>query len=152
MHGGLNMTFKELMDKYLDTSDDMEKLTDKIDWFVEKVREKEPELVDKFLMKVDLIVNPHFTKETAKYVVSNFENKDGSEGEHWDYDTTTKVLESRGYEFNPCDWYVTLNMIYSDYYRSGRSDDTYIELAYDFLNDKDAPTDKMKRYYKAMQD
>lgn len=146
------MTFRELMDKYLDSTDDMEKLTDKIDWFVEKVREKEPELVDKFLMKVDLIVNPHFTKETAKYVVSNFENKDGSVGEHWDYDTTTKVLESRGYEFNPCDWYVTLNMIYSDYYRSGRSDDTYIELAYDFLNDKDAPTDKMKRYYKAMQD
>ena len=148
------MTFEDLMDKYVHDleTEDMELLTHKIDWFVEKVRDKEPELVDKFLMKVDLIVNPYFTKETAQYVVSKMENKDGSIGEHWNYDTTTKVLDSKGYDFNPCDWYVALNMIYSDYYRSGRSDDTYIELAYDFLNDKDAPDDKMKRYYKAMRD
>lgn len=147
------MTFKELMDRYIHELDteDMEHLTHKIDWFVEKVREKEPELADKFLMKIDLLVNPHFTRETAEYVVSKFENRDGSVGEHWNYETTTKVLDSKGYDFRPCDWYVALNMIYSDFYRSGRSDDTYIEMAYDFLDDKDAPDDKMKRYYKAMR-
>ena len=108
-------------------------------------------MVDKFLMKVDLLVNPHFTKETAKYVVSMMDNKDGSKGEHWNYETTTKVLETKGWDFNPCDWYYTLNMIYSDYYKSGRSDDVYVDLAKDFLDDIDGPDDKAKRYYLAMK-
>lgn len=42
-------------------------------------------------------------------------------------------------------------MIYSDFYKSGRTDETYIELACDFLNDKDAPDDKAKKYYLSMK-
>jgi hypothetical protein len=95
-------------------------------------------------------MNPHFTKETSKYVVAKLQNKDGTTGEHWNYETTSKVLTQKGYDFRNCDWYYVLNMIYSDYYKVGRSDDVYIELAYDFLNDKDAPEDKAKRYYLAM--
>lgn len=38
----------------------------------------------------------------------------------------------------------------SDYYKSGRSDDTYIELAHDFLEDKDGTENKVKKYFKAM--
>lgn len=146
------MTFQKLIDEYGRDGniEQMEHLTRKIDHFVEDVREKHPEMVEKFLIKVDLLLNPHFTKETAKHVVSKFENKDGTKGEHWSYDLTTSVLNNKGYDFRPCDWYVALNMIYSDYYKSGRSDDTYIELAYDFLEDKDAPEDKMKRYWLAM--
>lgn len=146
------MTFQQLIDKYGRDGDieTMEHLTHKIDHFVEEVRERNPEMVEHFLMKIDLLLNPDFSKESSKYAVSKMKNKDGSIGEHWDYNTTTRVLESKGFDFNPCDWYVALNMIYSDYYKSGRSDDTYIELAYDFLSDEDAPTHKMKRYYKAM--
>ena len=144
------MTFQKLIDEYgrdgdIDT---MEHLTKKINHFVEEVREKHPELVEKFLLKVDLLLNPHFTRETSEYAVSKMKNKDGSVGEHWDYDTTSRVINSKGYDFKECDWYYVLNMIYSDYYKTGRSDETYIELAYDFLSDKDAPHDKAKRYYK----
>lgn len=66
------MTFKELVYEYgrEGSTDAMEKLTCKVDWFTEKVRETNPELVDKFLMKVDLLLNPHFTRKTAEYVVS----------------------------------------------------------------------------------
>lgn len=146
------ITFQKLIDMYGRDGDieSMEHLTRKINHFVEDVREKHPDIVDKFLIKVDLLLNPHFTKETSKHAVSELKNKDGSSGEHWNSETTDRVLESRGYEFNPCDWYYVLNMIYSDYYKSGRTDDTYIELAYDFLSDKDAPEDKAKKYYKAM--
>ena len=146
------ITFQNLIDKYIDESseEDMHKLTHKMDCFVEEVREHHPEMVDKFLMKVDFILNPDFTKETAKYVVSKMKNKDGTTGEHWNYDTTTKVLEAKGYHFKPCDWYVTLNLIYSDYFKSGRTDDTYVELAHDFLADVDAPDNKIKRYWRAM--
>ena len=145
------MGFKELIDKYLDDSDDMIKLTDKIDWFVEKVEEKDSELAEKFLIKIDLLLNPHFTRETAKYAVDRLENKDNSKGGHWSYEQTSKVLDSEGLDFHRCDWYYVLNMIYSDYYKSGRSDDTYIELAKDFMDDIDAPDDKAKRYYLAMK-
>ena len=146
------MTFQKLIDMYGRDGDTetMEHLTHKVDHFVEEVREKHPDMVEHFLVKVDLLLNPHFTRESSKYAVSMLKNKDGSIGEHWDYDTTTRVMESRGYKFVACDWYYVLNMIYSDYYKSGRSDDTYIELAYDFLEDHDAPKGKAKRYYKAM--
>lgn len=144
------MKYEELIRKYIDeaSEEDMEMLTHKTDKFVEEVREHNPELVEHFLMKVDLILNPHFTKETSKYAVSKLKNKDGTSGEHWSYETTTKVMEAKGYNFKHCDWYYVLNMMYSDYYKTGRSDETYIELAYDFLEDKDAPEGKAKKYYK----
>lgn len=144
------MNFKDLVYEYgrEGSTETMEMLTKKVNWFVEKVRESHPELVDLFLTKVDLLLNPHFTKKTAEYAVSKFENKDGSTGEHWDYETTSKVMPG---DFNEADWYVTLNMIYSDYYKSDRSDGTYIELAKDFLSDMDAPHCKIKKYYLAMR-
>jgi hypothetical protein len=137
-----------MIDEYLEDSSEetMHKLTHKIDCFVEEVRESHSEMVENFLMKVDLLLNPEFTKETAKYVVSKMHNKDGSTGEHWDYETTTKVLKNRGYDFNPADWYYVLNMVYSDYYKPSRSDDVYIEFACDFLHDVDGPAHKAKKW------
>lgn len=146
------ISFKEIVFKHGrdGKTEVMEELTEMVDDFVEEVREHHKDKAEHFLMMVDLLLNPHFTRETAKYAVSQMKNKDGSIGEHWSKETTDRVLESKDYEFNPCDWYVALNMIYSDYYKSGRSDDTYIELAYDFLSDEDAPAHKMKKYYNAM--
>lgn len=145
------MTFKDLVYEYGrdGSTDTMEHLTCKVDWFVEKVREMHPELVDMFLTKVDLLLNPHFTRKTAEYAVSKFHNKDGSKGEHWTYEQAKSVMSG---DFNEADWYFVLSMIYSDYYKSGRSDDTYIGLATDFLNDPDAPEGKAKKYYLAMKD
>lgn len=37
-------------------------------------------------------------------------------------------------------------MMYSDYYKSGRADDVYVEMAYDFLNDIDGPKHKAKKW------
>ena len=142
------ITFQKLIDEYGRDGDieTMEHLTCKIDHFVEEVREYHPEMVDKFLMKVDYIVNPDFSKETALYAVSKMKNKDGTKGEHWNYETTTKVLEAKGYNFKPCDWYYVLNMMYSDYYKPGRADDVYVEMACDFLNDVDGPKHKAKKW------
>lgn len=147
------LSFKEIVYKYgrEGKTEVMEELTEMVNDFVEEVKEHDKEKAEDFILMVDLLLNPHFSKETAKHVVANLKNKDGSTGEHWSYETTSRVLESKGYEFNPCDWYYVLNMIYSDYYKSGRSDDTYIEMAYDFLSDKDSPHNKAKRYYRAMR-
>lgn len=144
--------YRELIDKYIDyaSEHDMELLADEVDAFVACMHDKHREDVEKLLCHIDLILNPEFTRETAKYAVAHMKNKDGSTGEHWSHETTTNVMESHGYHFNPCDWYYVMNMVYSDYYKPGRSDDTYIEMAHDFLDDKDALPHKAKRYYKAM--
>ena len=131
------------------TKADMETLTELTGDFLEKIRAKEPE-VDKLITKIDLMLNPDFTKETAEYAVSKMKNEDGTEGGHWDYDTTTSVMKSKGYDFNPCDWYYVLNMVYSDYFSKDQPDDYYFKLAYDFLKDKDAPVGKAKKYFLAM--
>ena len=131
------------------TKADMETLTELTGDFLEKIREKEPE-VDKLITKIDLMLNPDFTKETAEYAVSKMKNEDGTEGGHWDYDTTTSVLKSKGYDFNPFDWYYVLNMVYSDYFSKDQPDEYYFKLAYDFLKDKDAPVGKAKKYFLAM--
>ena len=146
------MSFEKIVREYAKDSDteDMNRLTHKIDWFTEKVREKDPVLVDHFLMKVDLLLNPHFTKETAGYAVSMMKNKDGTMGEHWNYDETTSVLRDSKLPFEEADWYYTLNMIYSDYYKSDKSTKNYVEMASDFLSDMDAPECKAKKYYLAM--
>lgn len=148
------MTFKELITKHIGSLDvdDMDRLTSKISNFVEEVHKVDSRLADKFLMKVDLLVNPHFTQETAEYAVSKMKNRDGSTGEKWSYNETTKVLNSKGYTFNPADWYYILNMTYSDKYKQGKTSEDYIEDAYMFLDDIDAPHDKAKRYYLAMCD
>lgn len=99
------ITFQKLLDEYLTSSDrhTMEHLTHKIDNFVEEVRENHPELVDKFLCWVDLELNPHFTEKTAKYAVGKMKNKDGTEGEHWSYETTSKFLKNKSYDHHDAD-------------------------------------------------
>ena len=147
-------SFKDMVSKYWRSAglEDMECLADKVDWFAEEVRKKDPELVNKFLMKIDLLLNPHFTEETAKHVVSKMLNKDGSVGEHWTYEQTSSVLDSEKFDFDYADWYYVLNMMYSDYYKNGRTTETYIELAHDFLSDSDAPEGKAKKYFWAMHE
>lgn len=144
-------TYKEIVEKISKSAStaDMETLTDLTSSFLESIKEKHPE-VEKLLMKIDLMLNPFFTKETAEYAVSKMKNEDGTDGGHWDYDTTTSVLKSKGYDFNPCDWYYVLNMVYSDYFSKDHPDDYYFKLAYDFLKDKDAPVGKAKKYFLAM--
>lgn len=144
-------TYKDIVEKLSDkaTKEDMEKLTELTSDFLESIKGKVPE-VEKLIMKIDLMLNPMFTRETAEYAVSKMKNEDGTEGGHWNYDTTTSVMQSKGYDFHPCDWYYVLNMVYSDYYSKDQPDDYYINLAYDFLKDKDAPVGKAKKYFLAM--
>lgn len=145
-------SFDKLVNDYAADSsvETMKRLTRKVDWFVEKVAEKDPELVEHFMMKVDLLVNPHFTKKTAEYAVSQMKNKDGTTGAHWSYEQAVNAMKDEGWDFNEADWYYTLSMMYSDFYNPGRSDSDYIEMARDFLADSDAPECKAKKYYLAM--
>ena len=148
------MHYKEIVRAYVESNDpaEMEMLTTLTEDFLHKVKEMHPDWVKNYLWTLKVYLHPLDDRERAEYIVSMFKNKDGSEGAHWDYETTTKVLESKGYDLNPCIWFYGLNMIYSDYYNKEFSDSVYIELAHDFLMDKDAPSPKEKaeKYIRAM--
>lgn len=64
---------------------------------------------------------PHFNEEHARKAVSKMENEDGTRGPHWSVEETTTLASQYGINlgsrFNRYDWFVALNMVYSDYYK-----------------------------------
>lgn len=100
---------------------------------------------------------PHFDDEHARKAVSKMENEDGSKGQHWSLEETSALANQYGIrfddKFNKYDWYVALNMVYSDYYRvivnmTGSNNAKYfVELAKAWLCDKDIDEGKMWYYY-----
>lgn len=96
----------------------------------------------------------HLDKEMANKAVSKLKNNDGSIGAHWNESAVRQVVESHPEleKLNFWDLFYTLNMVYSDYYNVDYGLKDYIRLACDFIDDKDAPKDKVKRYIHAMQE
>lgn len=64
---------------------------------------------------------PHFNEEHARKAVMKMENEDGTRGPHWSLEETSALASQYGIslsgKFNRYDWYVALNMVYSDYYK-----------------------------------
>ena len=79
-------------------------------------------------------------------------NEDGSKGAHWNMDQTKQVMEQRGIQCDPVEFYIAINMMYSDYYPVAKklnvnSVDFYADMARAFLEDKDAGKDKLAKYF-----
>lgn len=92
------------------------------------------------------------TKADAEAWAAHMVNEDGTTGPHWGVDQTTAIAESMGMTWEkvsrPC-WWITMNMIYSDY--SGVAEkygvsiaEFYADMARAFLMDKDGPGAKKK--------
>lgn len=89
---------------------------------------------------------PHFNEEHARKAVSKMENEDGSRGQHWSIEETTALANQHGIrlddKFNKYDWYVALNMVYSDYYKviiniaNSNSSKFFVELAKAWICDR----------------
>lgn len=95
------------------------------------------------------------TRELADDWTRNLENEDGSRGAHWSYDQTTNLLSQKKYDCDPIEFYVAMNMLYSDYYKVAKkfncnNTEFYGDLAAAFLCDKDAADDKLMRYYECV--
>lgn len=93
-----------------------------------------------------------FTREIAEEWTSHMENEDGSKGPHWSMAQTKQVQAQRGIECDPNEFFAAMNMVYSDYGKvakklSVNTIDFYADMAKAFLDDKDAPKDKLARYY-----
>ena len=83
------------------------------------------------------------------------QNEDGTSGPHWSMEQTEQARKQRGIDCDPLEFYVTMNMMYSDYCKAAEkvnasSVDFYAYMARAFLEDKDAQPDKLERYYRCI--
>ena len=100
---------------------------------------------------------PHFNEECARKAVKHMENEDGTKGQHWSLEEAVQLANQYGVHLgqsiNKYDWYVALNMVYSDFYRfiinttGSNSSKHFVELAKAWLNDKDIEEGKMWYYF-----
>lgn len=106
----------------------------------------------------EAINGPHFDEEHALEAVKGMENEDGSKGAHWTVEETTSVANQMAIDlisdkFNKWDWYVAMNMVYSDFYKTitsiagTNSTKLFAEFTKAWLNDKDVSEGKMWHYY-----
>lgn len=92
------------------------------------------------------------TKEMAEEWTSTMKNEDGTKGAHWTLDQVKQVMAQKGIKGDPYEFYMVLNMIYSDYcavLKKHRVNnlDVYVDLACAWLMDEDAVPDKASAYY-----
>lgn len=94
----------------------------------------------------------HLTEAMAKAWTASMENADGTRGAYWPMEKTEEIRRKQGINEAPLEWWVTMNMIYSDYCvlaeQLGTSTaEFYAGMAKAFLDDKDAQPHKLARYY-----
>lgn len=92
------------------------------------------------------------TKETAMEWMQSLENADNTHGPHWNMNQTNTVMAQYKLQGDPLEWYVVLNMMYSDYCAVAKklnvnNLDFYVCMAKAFLNDQDSIGDKLSAYY-----
>lgn len=99
---------------------------------------------------------PRFDRQTAEEWMSSLKNEDGTRGPHWTLDQAKQVMAQKETGGSPLEFWVTLNMMYSDYCKVAKklgvnTVEFYTCMAEAFLNDKDAVgesgAEKLAAYY-----
>ena len=96
------------------------------------------------------------TREMAEDWMAGLQNEDGSKGPHWSIEQTRQVMTQRKIDCDPIEFWVAINVIYSDYSKAlqkhgaGERVDIYADMAKAFIDDKDAAPGKMAMYYKCI--
>ena len=92
------------------------------------------------------------THEEAEQWMRTIKNADGKTGAHWTKEQAQQVQQQQGIDCDPLEFWVAINMIYSDFYRVAKECNCntiqfYSAMAEAFLDDSDARPDKLRRYY-----
>jgi hypothetical protein len=71
----------------------------------------------------------------------------------WTMDQTTAVMQQRGYNHKPCEFWVVMNMLASDYGKTAAKygvdkPEFWADLTCDFIGDADAVDGKVGRYWR----
>ena len=123
---------------------DMETLECIVIDMMDEIKQRDRDLYKRIEHKLyKLIYGEHLNEELAHEWVSEILNKDGTVGEHW----TKSQTDQYAGNYDKCDWYAIMNMVYSDHYNPKFDISMYIDLAKDWLNDKDVSEGKALKYY-----
>lgn len=92
------------------------------------------------------------TPELAKEWTAHMKNGDGTTGAHWTMEQVKQLMQQRGINADPAEFFAIFNSAYSDYYPVAKKHnvnnvDFYIDIAKAWLDDKDAVPDKAAAYY-----
>lgn len=92
------------------------------------------------------------TEDMAHEWMHNLQNEDGTKGPHWTMDQVKQVMSQRGVKMDPLEFWVVLNIMYSDYCgvlkkHGANNMDVYVDMAKAWLDDKDAMDGKAARYF-----
>lgn len=98
-------------------------------------------------------VSQNLSEALAKEWVSRMKNSDGTQGGKWSKSETDVAARNLNINFqntsyNDWEWYAVMNMIYSDYFSQELELKNYMEMAKQFIEDKDAAEGKTYLYYK----
>ena len=95
------------------------------------------------------------TKEAAERWVHSMKGAGGTAGQHWSMEQAKQIMSRYGYQDDPVEFYVALNMMKSDYTKAAQKmgvdkEEFYACMANAFLNDEDAHHDKLARYWRSI--
>lgn len=95
----------------------------------------------------------HLTRQQAEAWVDQMRTKDGKPGKRWSFEEIKQYAGNYGVtgEQNIIDFYVVMNMMYSDYCHVAKKlgvdkMDFYVDMTKAFLNDPDAGEGKLTKY------
>ena len=128
------------------------KVDSTIEKYLNKIKRMDYGLYEEIIMSLYVdIYGEHFNKQMAYEAVAQMENEDGTTGEHWSLEDTTRLMtqyKMTSEWYNDYDFYYIMNMLYSDFYGVvGNDTTTYLKLAKYWLCDKDVAQGKALRYY-----
>ena len=143
-------------EEYLETiikkgnNEDMVELAKVFDKAMDYIKESDTEKYEKLEMKMhEIVYRKVITEDLAKEWVSSMRPM-----AKWTMEDTNAVLKQYGLNIDPIQFYVVMNMLYSDMKNVlGSGDDEeslekYVEATKDWLNDDDVGKDKLYDYYK----
>lgn len=126
----------------------MEQLECIIDELIEELKDYDKHEYEHIAYKIHKIAyDGHLGKELAEKWCMNMQNKDGSHGGHWTWEQTEEVRKQYAQKQESSDFYAVMNMMFSDYYNPRFDVQTYVQLAIDWLDDKDVDGCKTLKYY-----
>lgn len=95
---------------------------------------------------------PPMSRKMSMEWTAKMQNADGTTGPHWPIETTTQAMDEFNIQEDAQKFYIAMNMMYSDYCRVAQKLNTntaefYARMAKAFLDDPDAGSDKLAKYY-----
>lgn len=115
---------------------------------MEKLERENPSMYRKAINDMEEIAYA-ISKDDAERIVRNMSPK----GQYWTYTDITNLLKSKGIEGHDTDYYLVMNMVYNDYYRTAslygvqKDVEFYFSLARDLIEDADAKPHKIAKYF-----